>query len=248
MIIDVGFDFTMDSPGYWDGFWERNGGLGAGACDPDACSPTLQRYHQLIWSKSLPNGEFLELTQRKGMAYLSWRDMYFGSDSILASFRYRDYRRMIDDVVRCVPDYKAFMEDFLHRAYTIGGTIIFPKHSGSMNQRRGTNRQIRDRWDLTMECIRRFYNDEDSPLSDVMEQDREFYALFSDFKGYVDFFYLQDCVTEDYKQVRFWLGDGNFTDYPLPRTVDEYLAYIAAELDFLDKRNARIKAAVSEVK
>ena len=99
-----------------------------------------------------------------------------------------------------------------------------------------------------MECIRRFYNDEDSPLSDVMEQDREFYALFSDFKGYVDFFYLQDCVTEDYKQVRFWLGDGNFTDYPLPRTVDEYLAYIAAELDFLDKRNARIKAAVSEVK
>ena len=39
--IDVAFDFTTDSPGYWDGFWERNNGLGAGACDPDACSPTL---------------------------------------------------------------------------------------------------------------------------------------------------------------------------------------------------------------
>jgi hypothetical protein len=65
------------------------------------------------------------------------------------------------------------------------------------------------------------------------------------FKGYVDFFYLQDCVTEDYKQVHFWLGDGTFTTPPLPQTVDEYLGWIAAELDFLDKRNARIKASIS---
>ena len=28
--IDVDFDFTMDSPGYWDRFWENNNGLGAG--------------------------------------------------------------------------------------------------------------------------------------------------------------------------------------------------------------------------
>jgi hypothetical protein len=96
-----------------------------------------------------------------------------------------------------------------------------------------------------MECIRRFYNGETSPLSDVMEQDCNFYALFNDFKGYVDFFYLQDCVTEDYKQVHFWLGDGTFTTPPLPQTVDEYLGWIAAELDFLDKRNARIKASIS---
>ena len=241
-IIDVNFDFTMDSPGYWDGFWERKGGLGAGACDPDACSPTLKRYHQLIWSKPLPNGDYFELTPRKGLDYLSWRNMYFGSDSILVSFRYWDYREMIDAVVRHLPDYRMFMEDFLHRAYTIGGMIIFPKHVGSMNQRRGTNRQIRDRWDLTMECIRRYYNDETSPLSDVIEQDRDFYALFKDFKGYVDFFYLQDCVTEDYKHVNFWLGDGNFNNKPLPHTVEEYLKFIEEELRFLDKRNARIKS------
>ena len=239
--IDVGFDFTMDSPGYWDGFWARNEGLGAGACDPDACSPTLQRYHQLLWSKPLPNGENLELSQGIGPTYLSWRDMRFGSDSILASFRYRDNRGVIDAVMQQVPNYKVFMEDFLHKAYTIGGMIIFPKHPNSMNQRRGTDKQIRDRWDFTMECIRRFYIGESSPLSDVLEQDSDFYALFKDFKGYVDFFYLQDCVTEDYKQVRFWLGNGSFTDHPLPRTVDEYLTWIAEELDFLDKRNARIK-------
>ena len=71
-------------------------------------------------------------------------------------------------------------------------------------------------------------------------------GAFTNFKGYVDFFYLQDCVTEDYKQVRFWLGDGNFSNPPLPQTVDEYLAWIATELDFLDKRNARIKAAIEQ--
>lgn len=243
--IDVNFDFTMDSPGFWDGFWKRNAGMGAGACDPDACSPTLQRYHQLLWSKFLPNGEYLELSQGTGPTYLSWRDMRFGSDSILASFRYRDNRDVIDAVMQQMPDYKAFMEDFLHKTYTIGGMIIFPKHTNSMNQRRGTDKQIRDRWDLTMECIRRFYIGETSPLSDVMEQDRGFYALFNDFKGYVDFFYLQDCVTEDYKQVQFWLGNGSFYDHPLPRNVDEYLTWIAAELDFLKKRNGRIKAAVA---
>ena len=244
-MFNVDYDFTMDSPGYWDGFWTRNDGLGAGACDPDACSPTLQKYHQLIWSKPLPNGELFDLSLGTSGTYLSWRNMRFGSDSILASFRYRDNRDVIDAVKHHMSDYKSFMENFLHKAYTIGGMIIFPKHANSMNQRRGTDKQIRDRWDLTLECIRRYYNGEPSPLSDVMYEDRDFYALFNDFKGYVDFFYLQDCVTKDYKQVYFWLGDGTFTTTPLPCTVDEYLGWIAAELDFLDKRNARIRAALS---
>ena len=34
-MIDVGFDFTSDSPGYWDRFWENNDGLGGGGSDPD---------------------------------------------------------------------------------------------------------------------------------------------------------------------------------------------------------------------
>ena len=34
--IDVKFDFTSDTKGFWDGFWERNDGLGAGGADPDS--------------------------------------------------------------------------------------------------------------------------------------------------------------------------------------------------------------------
>ena len=26
--------------------------------DPDSTSPTLGKYHQLLWSKALPNGKF----------------------------------------------------------------------------------------------------------------------------------------------------------------------------------------------
>src|SRR6478752_2452628 len=43
--IDVDFDFRSDTPGY-----------GRPRVDPDASSPTLRRYHQLLWSKPLPSG------------------------------------------------------------------------------------------------------------------------------------------------------------------------------------------------
>lgn len=241
--LDINFDFTIDSHGYWEGFWQRNNGLGAGGCDPDSTSPTLKMYHQLLWSKPLPNGDIMQLESDR-YGYLRWHDMRFGSDSITASFRYRDYRPMIEAVANRLPDYRHFMESFLHKTYTIGGMIIFPRHRNSINQRRGTNKRIRDRWDLTWECIRRFYVGDGSPLSDVLEVDRRFFELFVDFKGYIDFFYLQDCVTKDYGQVRFWLKDNHFAENPFPQTVSEYLGFIQAELDFVEQRNARIKASL----
>ena len=89
MDMDVKFDFTTDSPNYWDGFWERNDGLGYGGSDPDASSPTLRNYHRQLWSKPLPNGQFLELSEGSGRNYLFWNDFRFGSDSIIVSLRYR---------------------------------------------------------------------------------------------------------------------------------------------------------------
>ena len=247
-IVDITFDFTTDTPYYWDRFWERNNGLGAGGNDPDVLSKTLQKYHQVLWSKELPNGETMNLSIGKGSDYLTWKEFRFGSDSITASFRYNKYRPMIERVEQSVPDYKGFMENYLRKSYTIGGAIIFPKRRyGSINQNRGCNAQIKDRWDLTLECIRKFYLGEPSPLYDTFVNEKDFFDLFVDFQGYVDFFFLQDCVSPDYQSVNFWLGDGEFTDYPLPENVGDYLQWIEKNLEFVQNRNQRIQAYCAKI-
>ena len=44
--IDITFDFRSDTPP---------------GKDPDVFSPTLSRYHKLLWSKPLPSGLVFEL-------------------------------------------------------------------------------------------------------------------------------------------------------------------------------------------
>lgn len=238
--IDVTFDFTTDTPGFWDGFWERNNGLGYCGNDPDSCSPTMRRYHRLLWSKKLPNGERMVLVEGCGREYLVWRDFVFASDSITTGFRYGRCKDLIDDVAASMDDYRGWMESIIRRTYTIGGEIIFSKHRNSINQIRGSNRSVCDRWDLTLECIRRFYEGEKSPIDWCLEQDRAFFDLFVDFRGYVDFFLLQDCVSKDYTEVKLWLDTVPFRDDPLPKDVDGYLTWIRNETEFVDRRNGRI--------
>lgn len=165
--------------------------------------------------------------------------MYFGSDSITTSFRYKRNEAFLKQVAQRVPSFTDFIENYLHKAYTIGGEIIFPKHQGSMNQMRGCNKQICDRWDLTLECIRRHYAGEPSPLEEIINRDKNFFDIFVDFKGYVDFFFLQDCVDENYN-VKIWLDTPLFADSPMPKGVDEYLQWIDSQLEFVESRAARI--------
>jgi hypothetical protein len=245
--IDVTFDFTTDSFNYWTNFWENNNGLGVGNSDPDSVSKTLQVYHQILYSKKLPNGKKLELISgSNSYNYLTWENFRFGSDSIIASFRYKRYTAMIEKIKNYLPNYNEFMENFLHKTYTIGGEIIFPKRMWGLNQTRGCNTLICDRFDLTLECIRRFYNNEESPLSKTIENDKNFFVLFNDFKGYVDFFLLQDCVSTDYGNVLLWLKNDDFMISPLPQNVNDYLSFIARELNFVEKRNTRINKYIAE--
>lgn len=239
MKIDITFDFTSDSPNYWKDFW-NDPILGGGRTDPDSASKTLQSYHQFLWSRPLPNGEQMHLAKGKSSDYLTWKSFRFGSDSMLASFRYTRYRKMLEEVSKVLPDYQDFIENFIHRIYTIGGSIIFPKDN-SINRARGINPFIKDRWDLTLECIRRYYINESSPLYETLVKNKDFFDLFIDFKGYVDFFYLQDCVSLDYQSVIFWIGDGDLSKNPMPKTADEYLLWIEKQLNFVSKRNRRIE-------
>lgn len=219
--IDIHFDFQTDTrPGK----------------DPDSDSKTMRSYQQLLWSKPLPNGEVMQLGIEKG--YLKWKDMWFGSDSITASFLH--YRFPLKDYVeQNIPNFAQFKKDYWHKTYTIGGEIIFPMVRWSMNQARGCSVKICDRWDLTLECIRRYYAGETSPLDKALEKSGEFFRLFIDFKGYVDFFLLQDCVDDNYN-VNFWLDTPLFISMPMPKDMGEYQKWIQSQLEFVAKRGKRI--------
>lgn len=246
MDIDVWFDFTSDTKGFWNRFWERNQGLGGGGADPDSKSAMLILYHKLLCSKQLPNGEYMKLESDR-CGYLRWKDFCFGSDSITATFRYDRCRSLLEKVASTMPDYKAFVEGYLHKLYTIGGEIILPAGRNGLNVRRGMHPRIKDRWDLTLECIRRYYKGEESPLSKTLQEpmNQAFFALFVDFKGFVDFFFLQDCVNEDYTKVILKYDSSLFDTFPLPDSVDSYLNYVQKELGFVENRNERIKKYIA---
>ena len=149
---------------------------------------------------------------------------------------------MLEQVAGTVASWREYIESYVRKSYTIGGAILFPKCRGSINQVRGCNPYICDRWDLTLECIRKYYLGEESPLYGVLHKNKAFFELFIDFKGYVDFFFLQDCVSDDYNAVKFLIGNGEFEKYPFPKTVAEYLEWIEKELNFVALRNQRIEA------
>ncbi|MEO7086601.1 MAG: hypothetical protein ABI442_12730 [Gemmatimonadaceae bacterium] len=135
-------------------------------------------------------------------------------------------------------------ERFLRLSYTIGGMMIFPgkKIAGHMtiNGARGCDHRIKDRFDLTAECIRRHYLNGQSPLSDTLARYHTFFRLFRDFRGYVEFFLLQDLVSNDYSTVKFFTAFEDFHPWPLPNSVTEYISYRQQAEMFIRARNQRI--------
>ena len=116
----------------------------------------------------------------------------------------------------------------------------------TINGARGINHKIQDRFDLTLECIRRFYIKESSPLSDPLERYSQFFNLFDDFEGYVNFFLYQDLVEEDYSEIKFWHSFDNFVSPPLPTSIDEYLSYKTKVIGFIKARNQRMLSSTNQ--
>ncbi len=131
---------------------------------------------------------------------------------------------------------------------TIGAFTVFPAQVRvdgrlrmSVNQARGMHPRIKDRFDLTLECIRRHYVGQASPLGNTLATYAGFFGLFGDFAGYVDHFLLNDLVDDDYNSVRFYTESGDFLGDPLPAgSVAEYREYMRRSMDFIRARNVRI--------
>ncbi len=126
----------------------------------------------------------------------------------------------------------------------MGSMIIFPSNrvdgKSTINGARGLNHLIKDRIDLTLECIRRHYNNEASPLTEVLNRYGDFFGLFGNFQGYVEFFLLQDLVAEDFSEIKFFRNFEDFKTPAVPKTLEEYLSYKDLTIKFVNNRNQRI--------
>lgn len=226
MNIDTEYNFYTDSKGR----------------DPDSTSPTLRNYHKMLWSKPLPNGKILKLRDNKKGAYLYHEselgEFYFGSDAITHSYKNQKRKKWLTEQI---PNE---VNELFDTGSTIGAYIIFPnkridgKHT--INQARGVNRSIDDRFDLTLECIRRFYSGNRNPLYETLLRYKEFFDLFDDFPGYIHFFFLDDLINK-YNKIKFYLPFDDFTTHPSFSDVNQYLLYKERVVDFIQARNWRIQ-------
>lgn len=223
-MIDTSFNFYSDARGK----------------DPDSTSPTLRKYHELLWSKPLSNGKIFELCSNKKGVYLyhysELGEFFLGSDAITHSYKNQKRKQKI---TQQIPDEVA---ELFNAGSTIGGYIIFPKNrinGNTINQARGVNRLIDDRFDLTLECIRLFYLGQKSPLYDTLLRYKNFFDLFENFDSYVKFFLLDDLIDENGK-IKFYLPFDNFKKPPTFFNTNEYLLYKKGVMNFIKLRNKRI--------
>jgi hypothetical protein len=129
--------------------------------------------------------------------------------------------------------------------YTIGGMILWPGNQidgqWTINQARGCIGRIADRFDLTIECVRRHYEgDSTHALGDVFHRYRDFFDLFSSFAGYIDFWLLDDLV-DRYGDVKLFLPSEDFTLPAVPTSLTDYLAFCECTIAFVTARNERIR-------
>jgi hypothetical protein len=225
--IDITFDTRSDS----------------GGVDPDKASKTLKRYHLILWEKELPNGIFFSLNAETKNNYLFHKSVIgefnLTSDTIIHTYsRWKRTQNLIRNVNL------SKIEEFRDIGRTIGGYIIFPGNKidnlNTINQERGTNKLINDRFDLTLECIKRFYNDDKSPLYRTLKRYSNFFMLFKSFKGYCEFFLLNDLVNKDFDKIKFFMSFSDFGDRTIPKDVNEYEEYRTNCIQFVKKRNQRI--------
>lgn len=210
--------------------------------DPDKYSPTLRRHHQILWSKELPKRRGTLCLAPEAGSRLDYRSplgvFHLSSDAITTRPLDRAAR-----VIRTIPE----AEIPPYGGYTAGSALVFPGNiidrKMTINGARGFHPRIADRFDLTLECIRRHYlGIEPNPLKDVLNRYGTFFELFSDFDGYVEFFLLKDLLEEDGATVKYFHHFDDFKTPAVPKTKDEYLEYLRRKNAFITARNRTIDA------
>jgi hypothetical protein len=226
--VDVSFNFRSETPG---------------TRDVDRYSPTLKEFHRILWSKALPNGEQLDLRPGGGGAYLvadvATVRHWWSSDSITNSHLHATSRVPVASAL------SELAQQVRDAGCRIGAYAMFPSNrvdrKPTINGARGMSPRVGDRFDLTLECIRRCYEGLDSPLAVVFGRYRSFFDLFVDFRGYVKFWLLDDWLTAT-GHISWLLPFDGFGVSAYPRSEAEYRRYGETTIAMIRARNARIES------
>jgi len=230
--VDITYDFSED---YYNNI------------DPDKDNKILRSWHKILWEKKLPSKNIVFTLAEKddGLIHNSCLgEYYLTSDSIVNTY---SRQKSIPNIINQFS--KEEIDDFFHIAYRIGAYILFPgyrvNNAQTLNGARGFNSKIADRFDLTLECIRLYYNEDTdpktNPLGKVVYRYNNFFSLFNNFKGYCEYFLLQDLTIDNFSRVNFFLPFNGFKSKPRPSSVDEYNLYKEKSIEFVHNRNSRIK-------
>jgi hypothetical protein len=222
--------------------------------DPDRHCERLYVWHRALWGRVVPGIQPIQLDVAFDRGYgmqlraLDGSLYRLGSDGMIPTWSTPGWtKRFSSDLVA---EIAKDSDDFYRIASTIGGYILFPRNrlgqtGSTINQARGIHPAIADRFDLTLECIRRHYADPsaDNPLGERLAYYGDFFSLFGDFDGYVRFFLLDDLVAEDGRAVRSLMSDEPLRGFAAPAfavTPTAYAEYRKRSIAFVRARNNRI--------
>ena len=210
----------------------------------------MKQYHKSIWSRPLPIGKEFELIDTDSKAYLKFingeDEIKLSSDTIINSYTLTKRLSHLTEQYS-----KELIEDYIKLAYSVGGFLLYPSYrvnnKMTINGAKGINAKIRDRFDLTLECTRLYYLGQQSPLFDTFKRYDNFFKLFKDFAGYVDFFYLNDLLNQG-GSIKFFLDFNGFHEDGFPKNFDQYKQYMERSFEFGRLRRDRISAAIKSNK
>lgn len=164
--MDITFDYRkIKQNGSWD--------------DPDLVSEELKQAHKVLWSKQLPNGEISNLKEGLVIGYKNEREYLvletshvkykLTSDSMINSYLGGNVNRL-GETINLISDEEKI--EFLRLGYTIGNFILFPGNQVSMMETINVKRQLvyQDRFDFTLDAIRKYYLGENSALYECLSK------------------------------------------------------------------------------
>jgi hypothetical protein len=228
--IDINFDFSTETGGEQP--------------DIERDSTTLRKYHKLLWIKKLPNGEVPILSETDNNGLIIKTDtceLILSSDTMINTYTGNWDKNFDLRYLKTIAE----IEGFVNITHKIGNFIMYPRTKindmNSFNQERGTNSKIKDRFDLSLECIKRYYQNEDSPLRETIQRYNQFFQLFKNFKSYCEYYFLEDLTINNYTEIKYFLPFNNFDEMPIPKNAEEYTLYMNKATEFINNRNKRIQ-------